>query len=31
MSIREEMQQLTETLRYHANRYYNQDAPEISD
>ena len=31
MSIREEMQQLTETLRYHADRYYNQDAPEISD
>ena len=31
MSIRDEMQQLTETLRYHADRYYNQDAPEISD
>lgn len=31
MNIREEMQQLTETLRYHADRYYNQDAPEISD
>ena len=31
MSIREEMWQLTETLRYHADRYYNQDAPEISD
>lgn len=31
MSIREEMRQLTETLRYHADRYYNQDAPEISD
>ena len=31
MSIREEMQQLTETLRYHADRYYNQDVPEISD
>ena len=31
MSIRDEMQQLTEALRYHADRYYNQDAPEISD
>ncbi len=31
MSMREEMRQLTETLRYHADRYYNQDAPEISD
>ena len=31
MDIRNEMQQLTETLRYHADRYYNQDAPEISD
>ncbi len=31
MDIRDEMRQLTETLRYHADRYYNQDAPEISD
>lgn len=31
MDIRDEMRQLTDTLRYHADRYYTQDAPEISD
>lgn len=31
MNIQEEMQQLTEKLQYHANRYYNEDAPEITD
>ena len=29
--IQQEMQQLTEQLLYHARRYYNEDAPEISD
>lgn len=29
--IQKEMQQLTEQLLYHARRYYNDDAPEISD
>ena len=29
--IQLEMQQLTEQLLYHARRYYNEDAPEISD
>ena len=29
--IQQEMQQLTEKLLYHARRYYNEDAPEISD
>lgn len=29
--IQTEMQQLTEQLLYHARRYYNEDAPEISD
>lgn len=27
----EEYQKLAETMRYHMNRYYNEDAPEISD
>ena len=31
MDVRKEMQQLTEQLLYHARRYYNEDAPEISD
>ena len=30
-AIQKEMQQLTEQLLYHAHRYYNDDAPEISD
>ncbi|MBQ7492011.1 MAG: NAD-dependent DNA ligase LigA [Clostridia bacterium] len=30
-AIKKEMQQLTEQLLYHARRYYNDDAPEISD
>ena len=30
-AIQKEMQQLTEQLLYHARRYYNDDAPEISD
>ncbi len=30
-AIQQEMRQLTEQLLYHAHRYYNQDAPEISD
>ena len=30
-NIQQEMQQLTEQLLYHAARYYNEDAPEISD
>ena len=29
--VQQEMQQLTEQLLYHARRYYNEDAPEISD
>ena len=29
--IQQEMQQLTDQLLYHARRYYNEDAPEISD
>ena len=29
--IQQEMQTLTEQLLYHARRYYNEDAPEISD
>ena len=29
--IQKEMQQLTDQLLYHARRYYNDDAPEISD
>ncbi len=29
--IQNEMRQLTEQLIYHARRYYNEDAPEISD
>lgn len=31
MDVQKEMQQLTEQLLYHARRYYNEDAPEISD
>lgn len=31
MNIQEEMRQLTETLKYHADRYYTEDAPEITD
>jgi len=31
MDPREQIKQLTEKLQYHADRYYNQDAPEISD
>ncbi len=30
-AIQKEMQELTKQLLYHANRYYNEDAPEISD
>ena len=29
--VQQEMQQRTEQLLYHARRYYNEDAPEISD
>ena len=29
--VQQEMQQLTEQLLYHARRYYNEAAPEISD
>ena len=29
--VQQEMQQLTEQLLYHARRYFNEDAPEISD
>lgn len=29
--IKEQIEQLRETLRYHSNRYYNDDAPEIED
>ena len=29
--VQKEIQQLTEQLLYHARRYYNEDAPEISD
>lgn len=29
--VQKEMQRLTEQLLYHARRYYNEDAPEISD
>ena len=31
MDVQKEIQQLTEQLLYHARRYYNEDAPEISD
>ncbi|HWT26789.1 MAG TPA: NAD-dependent DNA ligase LigA [Mobilitalea sp.] len=31
MDIKQEMEQLREQLRYHNDRYYNQDDPEISD
>ena len=31
IDVQKEMQQLTEQLLYHARRYYNEDAPEISD
>lgn len=31
MDPREQIKQLTETLQYHADRYYTHDAPEISD
>jgi len=31
MNIKQEMHQLREQLKYHGDRYYNQDDPEISD
>lgn len=31
MSIQEEIKKLTEQMLYHSNKYYNEDAPEISD
>ena len=30
-SIKKELQELRKTIRYHNNRYYNEDNPEISD
>ena len=29
--IKEKIDNLRKTLRYHSNRYYNDDAPEIED
>ena len=31
MGVEEEYQKLKETIEYHSNRYYNEDAPEITD
>lgn len=31
MNVKEYIKELRETIRYHADKYYNQDAPEISD
>lgn len=31
MDVKQEIEQLREQLRYHGDRYYNQDDPEISD
>lgn len=31
MEVRERYEQLKQTIEYHMDRYYNQDAPEISD
>lgn len=31
MEVKEYIKQLREKIRYHADKYYNQDAPEISD
>ena len=31
MDIRQEIENLRELIRYHNDRYYNQDDPEISD
>ena len=31
MDIKQQMQSLQEQLLYHADRYYNQDSPEITD
>ena len=31
MDVRQEIEELRELIRYHNDRYYNQDDPEISD
>ena len=31
MDIKEEVKTLREQIEYHSNRYYNMDAPEITD
>ena len=31
MEVKEYIKELREKIRYHANKYYNEDAPEISD
>ena len=31
MGVKEYIKELREKIRYHANKYYNEDAPEISD
>ena len=30
-AVKKELTSLRKTIRYHNNRYYNEDAPEISD
>ena len=31
MDIKEEVKALRQQIKYHSNRYYNMDAPEITD
>ncbi len=31
MNIENQYKQLIETIKYHSDRYYNQDSPEIDD